>query len=84
MLQHKVLLLSPVRMHVVLSELATGIATEGMSGSAGDIAPISMTGKYDNATASSIKGFKKILAGVMQCSVPFVCCKDSFLSHPAL
>ena len=64
---------------VVLCELAIGIGYEGMYGSAGDITPISMTGKYDNATASSIKGFKKILAGVTQRFVPFVCCKDSYL-----
>ena len=51
---------------VVLSEPALGIDYKGMYGSAGDITPISMTGKYDNATASSIKGFKKILAGMMQ------------------
>ena len=54
---------------VVLCELVRESHNDGMYGSAGDIAPISMTSKYDNATASSIKGFKKILAGMTQCSL---------------
>lgn len=41
-----------------------------------------MTGNYDNATASSIKGFKKILAGMMQPSFLFVYCKKMFCLVP--
>ena len=63
---------------LAVSELARGSHNEGMYGSAGDIAPISMTSKYDNATASSIKGFKKILAGMTQRSVHLLRCKDIF------